>query len=211
TDPTPAANDGLGKHLDVTEGRVVAYSVNTTHGVANPSAHGFARGSGGAWRYEATLRPNWHVGGVRNSYFRLTSIDISGDTILIQGGSRIAVFTRSGTRWPQTQTIDKQVWGFQGADFYQDLEDDLFVVSSMRRVHDTHGHQALVFRRVGPVWVKQFALTTSDGFQLAMPQVDGDTAVMVWGDALRPCVLGNPPTCSVGAAYVFDLSRLPVE
>src|SRR5690606_8196849 len=141
TDPTPAANDGLGKHLDVTEGRVVAYSVNTTNGVANPSAHVFARGSGGAWRYEATLRPNWHVGGVLNSYFRLTSIDISGDTILIQGGSRIAVFTRSGTRWPQTQTIDKQVWGFQGADFYQDLEDGLFVVSSMRRVHDTHGHQ----------------------------------------------------------------------
>lgn len=211
TDPTPAANDGLGKHLDVTEGRVVAYSVNTTNGSANPTAHVFARGSGGVWRYEAGLRPDWQTGGVLNSYFRLSSIDISGSTILIQGGSRVGIFTRSGSTWTQTQTINKQVWGFQSADFYQDLEDDLFVVSSMRRVQDTHGHLALVFRRIGSLWVKQFSLTTSDGFPIAMPQVDGDTAVMVWADAVRPCAAANPPTCSIGAAYVYDLTRLPVE
>lgn len=204
-DPHPDAGDALGKHVDLSDGRVVAYSSNQVNGFSDPNAFMFVRTAPGSWRLEAEIQPDYGAGTLPH-YFRLSSIDLCGPTLLIQGGSKAAIFELGTNGWRQVQVIDKHVWGFGSNDYYQDLKEDRFVVSSSRRRHDPTGHVSLVFRRVGGTWVKQAVLAqAADGHGLAEPQIDGDTVVTTRPDALSPCCIGSTPNCGLGAIYVYDL------
>ncbi len=202
TDPTAHANDTLGKHVDLSDNRLATYSANYTAGFASPSAMVFARRNG-VWQLEAELRPNW-AGGT----FRLSSIDLSGNTIVIQGTPLLAVFDRQGSTWTQVQTIDKRIWGFGPTDRYQDLSGDRLVIASLERVQNGPGAVSLVFERVGGVFVKQAVLSQTDGSLLTAPAIDGDLVAMVSADAVSGCLLTSPPTCGVGATFVYSLAGL---
>jgi hypothetical protein len=207
-DPSPDAEDGFGREVSLSGPRLLCYSANHSGGLSDPVAHVFARDAAGRWRHEAALQPDWQTG-VFEHVFRLSSIAIDGDTVLIQGGPRAAILERGANGWRQVQVIDKRVWGFDANDYYQDLEGDAFVVSSARRVYDGPGFVSLVFRRVGGFWVKQATLTQTDGYGLALPQIDGDTVVATRSDVASPCSGGASPTCGKDAVYVYELQRLP--
>ena len=206
TDPTPSAYDSLGKQVDASGDCVIAYTADRAGGFVHPGAMVFERQPNGNWRFQTKLQPDWGSG-PQASTFRYSSMNVCGDTVLIQGESFAGIFTRTAQGWRNTQNLDKRVWGFALADRYQDLEQDRFVVSSYRRIASGPGYVSLVFRRDGDRWVKQAALTQSDGYGLANPQIDGNTVIATRRDALSGCLIGNPPTCGVGALYVYSLDE----
>ncbi|MGE0144433.1 MAG: FG-GAP repeat protein [Planctomycetota bacterium] len=208
SDPSPDAEDSFGRHVSVSGDRVLVYSANHSAGISSPVAHVFVRTSTGTWQHEAALQPDWGTGSLAH-VFRLSSASLSGNSVLMQGGSLAAILERTQHGWVQTQVIDKRAWGFLANDYHQDLRDDVFVVSSGRRVHDGLGFVSLVFRRVGGTWIKQAVLTQTAGYGLALPQIDGDTVVTARGDVHMPCAVGSPPTCGRGTIHTYDLDAVP--
>lgn len=176
-------------------------------GASSGAAYIFSR-IGNFWQQEAKITPNDPAPGDEFG----TSVDISGDTIIVgspfddDAGSRSGsayVFVRDGNSWSQEAKLtadDGSIandFGFSVA-----LSGNTAIVGA--HFHDASqisSGAAYIFVRNGNVWSQQAKLTASDagfgdlfGFSVS---VSGDTVVVgAFGD--------DNPTKSEGSAYVFS-------
>jgi len=203
-------NDQFGGSVSLDGDRVLigAYGQSGNKG----AAYTFTR-SGTVWTQQQKLTAS---DGAANDYFGI-SVSLSGNWALIGAGGKTtrqgAVYafnygtTRNGLAWAQVQTLTAA----DGAanDFFGGavaLQADIAVIGASHKTVGGHANQgaAYVFNLLGVTWHPQTELTANDGVALdslgVAVALSGDTA-LIGAPAFSP---------SVGAAYAFVLSSVPV-
>jgi hypothetical protein len=175
------------------------------------SAYVYVRNSAGAWTFQQKLAPS---DGAATDQFGY-SVAINGNTIAVgryntttgqnRADGKVYIFTRSGTVWTETQTLQSNDIA-QGDLFGNALafENDTLVVGALNKNNGNNFFQGAVyvFTRTGGAgaFTQQQKLTSSDGvfadFFGYSVAISGDSIIVG-----APSLAGQPN--SKGKAYVF--------
>ncbi len=178
------------------------------------SAYVYVRNSSGAWTFQQKLVPS---DGATTDQFGY-SVAINGNTVAVgryntttgqnRGDGKVYIFTRTGTIWTETQTLQSNDIA-QGDLFGNSLafENDTLVVGALNKTNGANFFQgaAYVFTRTGGAgaFAQQAKLMASDGvfadFFGYSVAVSGDS-IIVGATSLA----GQPN--SKGKAYIFTRS-----